>query len=233
MNKGISIIISYYFGEKYFAEQLASVVYQMNSHDELLIRDDGSASISIIEKECRKNVIASRFLNQGKIKLITSENLGVNKSFLCLLKLAQKEVSVFCDQDDVWIDGRLESVRRHYDSSLHIVNFEVHSVLQLSNSFIPKVFPIFLRNKVPGCCMSGKTNQFIDILSSIQSTIIYDHALLLKMLFKKKKITFDPIARVKYNRHGENLTKFKSLAPNGILKALKLRFDLWKMMMSE
>ena len=104
----IAILMSTYNGEKYLAEQLDSIVNQVNVQYELFIRDDGSKDstpdiISTYEKKC------------ANIHFINSEyrkNIGFNKSFFelisyAIINLPEYNLFAFADQDDVWFDTKL------------------------------------------------------------------------------------------------------------------------------
>ena len=94
--------MSTYNGAHYLNEQLQSIYSQKNVHLDLLVRDDGSKdeTLSILQNE----------QNKGKLNYYTGGNLGPANSFLDLLFSApQHKYYAFSDQDDVWIDDKLDS----------------------------------------------------------------------------------------------------------------------------
>ena len=96
----IIVLLSTYNGEKYLAQQLASLLAQKDVEVEILVRDDGSqdGTVALLD-EWEKN---------GLLKWYTSENLGPGKSFMHLLATAQPgNYYAFCDQDDVWMPDKL------------------------------------------------------------------------------------------------------------------------------
>ncbi|MBT2290227.1 glycosyltransferase family 2 protein [Paenibacillus albidus] len=99
----IQVLLSTYNGEKYIAAQIESIMAQTYNDVSLLIRDDGSEdnTVSCIEK-CVKNY-------EGRIKFFIGKNIGVKQSFFELLQRADPSSSYysFCDQDDVWMKGKL------------------------------------------------------------------------------------------------------------------------------
>ena len=227
-NKGISVLLSFYHGKKFFSEQLQSIVKQLSLNDELIIRDDGSGAEEFLKKSCTGSDLSRSMYIKKNIRIYSGKNIGVNKSFHELLKRATNDVCVFCDQDDVWTNTRLQSVRDNYYSDLHFVNYSINNVRQLDVNFSPNIFRVLLRNYIPGCCMSGKKLFLIEAFEDIKNNVIYDHGLLFKSLIKKKNITFDPGVRVLYRRHENTVTKIGSFIPNGILEALRLRYSLLK-----
>ena len=101
MNKKVAVLISTYNGEKYLEEQLDSILNQTYKNIEIVIRDDGSkdSTIDIIKKYQEKydNII----LKEGT-------NIGFIKSFFQLLDFANADYYAFCDQDDCWLENKIE-----------------------------------------------------------------------------------------------------------------------------
>lgn len=98
----VNIYLSYYNGSEYIDAQIASLLNQRNVDVHIYIRDDGSNEIeaAYIDKYC----------DNKKITVIHSENLGYRKSFIWLAsKITEKaDFYAFCDQDDVWLNNKLE-----------------------------------------------------------------------------------------------------------------------------
>lgn len=102
-NKKIDILMATYNGEKYLSEQIDSIIFQTYKNWNLLIRDDGSSDSTFeILKEYEKK--------DSRIKIISDEkgNLGIVKNFEELLKISDSNLIMFSDQDDVWVENKLE-----------------------------------------------------------------------------------------------------------------------------
>lgn len=111
----ISILMSTYNGGKYLTNQLYSLLQQTQNDWILYIRDDGSTdnTMAIIEK----------FMQLDKrIHLIqdNEKNLGAGKSFWKLLQYSNSEYTIFCDQDDIWFEKKLEELKKFADNKLDI-----------------------------------------------------------------------------------------------------------------
>lgn len=104
-SKRVLVLMSSCNGEKYIEAQIRSVMGQsIAGHIVLRIRDDGSedGTCRIIEQ------LAGEF--PGKIELVRGRNLGYNAGFLELLSHAGGyDYYSLCDQDDVWLPGKLEA----------------------------------------------------------------------------------------------------------------------------
>ncbi|KGE20490.1 glycosyltransferase family 2 protein [Paenibacillus wynnii] len=101
----IQVLLSTFNGQRYIVDQIESILSQTYKNVKLLIRDDGSNDNTVKYIE--------RYLDKypEKICLIRGSNIGVIESFLQLLRNADSNSSyyAFCDQDDVWLDHKLES----------------------------------------------------------------------------------------------------------------------------
>lgn len=100
-DKKVAVIMSTYNGEKFIKEQMDSILNQTYKNIDIIVRDDGSKDSTVeIVKEYQKK--------HKNIKLFEGENLGFIKSFFELLKLAEADYYSYADQDDVWIENKIE-----------------------------------------------------------------------------------------------------------------------------
>ncbi|XHV27461.1 glycosyltransferase family 2 protein [Streptococcus dysgalactiae subsp. equisimilis] len=100
----INILLSTYNGERFLAEQIQSIQKQTIKDWTLLIRDDGSTDRTPdIIREFVKQDQRIQWINENQI-----ENLGVIKNFYTLLKYQAADVYFFSDQDDIWLEDKLE-----------------------------------------------------------------------------------------------------------------------------
>ena len=98
----IDILLSTYNGERYLKEQLDSLLGQTYKEFRILIRDDCSNDNTRSILESYKNK------NEEKINLFFEDNIGPKKSFLNLLKKSNSDYIMFCDQDDIWDQNKLQ-----------------------------------------------------------------------------------------------------------------------------
>lgn len=101
MEKKVAVLISSYNGEKYLKEQLDSILRQTYRNIEIVIRDDGSKDATI-------EIIKAYQKEHDNIILQEGENLGFLKSFFKLLEFENADYFAFCDQDDVWLENKIE-----------------------------------------------------------------------------------------------------------------------------
>ena len=100
----VDILMASYNGEKYIAEQIGSILGQTFTDWRLVIRDDGSSdnTPAIIEGYAAKY--------PGKIEIVHDDAVckSATKNFFELLKHAEADYVMFCDQDDVWLKYKVQ-----------------------------------------------------------------------------------------------------------------------------
>jgi glycosyltransferase involved in cell wall biosynthesis len=99
----VDILLSTFNGERFIERQIESVLQQMDSACRLLIRDDGSTDATM--------AVVRPFVAQQPRRVVLlddrSPGLGSCSSFGRLLEQADADYVLFCDQDDVWLPGRI------------------------------------------------------------------------------------------------------------------------------
>lgn len=105
-NPKISILLCTYNGEKYLEDQLKSLENQtIGNNLNLLVSDDGSRDKTI--------KILSNFKKTSKIptKIIfrkTAHGFGSNFAFITSRKILKSDFYAWSDQDDIWINDKIE-----------------------------------------------------------------------------------------------------------------------------
>ncbi|MBE5252426.1 glycosyltransferase family 2 protein [Mixta mediterraneensis] len=101
----ISILLGTYNGELYIQQQLDSIRAQTYKDWVLYVSDDGSVdrTLGII------NDFAKEF-PAGKVKVLKGPQKGFAQNFFSLLRnnSIHSPYYAFCDQDDIWLDTKLE-----------------------------------------------------------------------------------------------------------------------------
>lgn len=102
LRSSVSICMATYNGERFIEAQLNSILKQLSDDDEIIIFDDAS-------KDRTVRIILS--YNSDKIKLFQNEtNLGYIKTFEKAIEKSKNPVIFLSDQDDIWIEGRLNKM---------------------------------------------------------------------------------------------------------------------------
>ena len=102
MKPKIDILMATYNGGKYVEEQLKSIISQSYENWNLVIRDDGSSDNTL-------KILNEYSKNDKRIHIISDNkgNLGLVKNFEELMKRSTEEYIMFSDQDDVWVDNKI------------------------------------------------------------------------------------------------------------------------------
>ena len=99
----VDILLASYNGDKYIENQILSIIGQTYKNWKLYIHDDGSSdkTLDIITKYIKLDA-RIEFLNDN----IYLRNPGAN--FMHMLKYSKSKFICFCDQDDLWLENKLE-----------------------------------------------------------------------------------------------------------------------------
>lgn len=221
------ILLSTYNGENFLAELLDSILSQSYQDFKILIRDDCS-----VDKTAE--IIAeykARFPN--KIQIIEDEkgNLGSSRSFFELLRHSHSEFIAFCDQDDIWIADKLNSLMQFYNKNVFCPDKPVliHTaatvadkhlnVLKDQTVFFNKnkcgmehssIWQIF-QNDVTGCTamINSAMRDIINRIDFSQCEIIQHDWLLALIAYLNGAKLYLPAETVKYRQHEGNVVGVK------------------------
>ena len=104
MEPVVTILMAAYNGEKYISEQIESILNQTYGSWKLVIQDDCST-----DKTCE---IAGQYVRRyyGRISLIRRKTPSgsAKDNFFSMLRYADTEYIMTCDQDDVWLPYKIE-----------------------------------------------------------------------------------------------------------------------------
>ena len=99
----LSIAMTTYNGSHFLSQQLASLARQSKQPFEVIVCDDGSTDTTLeILKSWAASVPFPVHIHQNK------ERLGHEDNFLKAAGMCTGNLVAFCDQDDVWMENKLE-----------------------------------------------------------------------------------------------------------------------------
>ena len=102
----ISVCIATHNGEKYIKEQLNSILCQLSPEDEVVISDDGSTDSTLEFIKCFNDLRIKVFTQKSPNGLHGHEYATLN--FENALRNAKGDYIFLSDQDDVWVDNKVE-----------------------------------------------------------------------------------------------------------------------------
>lgn len=98
----VSVCMAAYNGATHIAEQINSILSELDAHDEVIVVDDKSTD---------NTVDIVRGIRDERIRLVqASSNAGYVRTFERALGEARGEFVFLSDQDDIWIPGRVETM---------------------------------------------------------------------------------------------------------------------------
>ena len=141
----LAILLSTYNGERFLAEQLASLLRQTRQDFLIVARDDGSSdgSRALLEDHARRNSRQFRLLADD------GANLGACGSFARLLEYAldlNPAYLMFCDQDDIWHEDKIErqmALMERTEAGETAIPVLVHSDLEVVSAANRSIAPSF------------------------------------------------------------------------------------------
>jgi rhamnosyltransferase len=227
----IDILLATYNGEQYIKQQIYSLLSQTYEDWNLIIHDDGSSdnTISIVKSFCQ---------NDARVKFIEDNIRFGNpaENFIHLLKYSNAEYIMFCDQDDIWFDNKIELMLSHMinlDSHIPQVIYSNAYVWEPNNGIkglATLTFPknvesfLFLNSGMQGC-VSLFNDKMRDFLILWKGTCaMHDHLLHLTGL-TLGKVTYLDTPLMLYRMHQNNVTggtATKIISLNKIIKNSKV-----------
>lgn len=214
----IDILMATYNGEKYVKEQIESILNQTYQEWKLYIRDDGSKDNTLS--------ILRDFQNKHKERIFLVEDnkkgLGAKGNFSELIQYSNSEYCMFSDQDDVWINTKIEESMKKMqsvesdknipilvhsdlkvvDSELKIINESFWEYQQLDSSK-NTLNNLLVQNNITGCTML-MNKSLVNICRDIPSNcIMHDWWIGLVASAFGKIYTVDN-QTILYRQHGNN-----------------------------
>ncbi len=169
-----SVALATYNGSKYILDLLNSIRCQTKQVDQVVIVDDCSTDDTV-----EKIQAFIDFNNLQKVfkVYVNEKNLGYAENFRKAIELTDKEVIYLADQDDVWVDTRVEKMSKvmEQNDNIGLLNTDyacfTDDINSLSdyyeeNAVTVKKLPLNYKNrflKFPGCVMAIRKEFYKEI----------------------------------------------------------------------
>lgn len=208
----IDILLASFNGGKYIETQMLSIISQSYKDWRLLVHDDGSSDNTV-------EIVKRLALIDGRIQLIED---GVRcgspaKNFMHLLKYSDADFVMFCDQDDIWFDNKVEVMYRaiqRMDSSKPVVAYS-NSYAWYPNAGIKGLstltFPtslksfLFLNSGMQGCVSIFNKAMKTYCLRYTAELAMHDH-LIHFLGIAVGEVHYEPVPLMLYRNHEHNVT---------------------------
>lgn len=206
--KKVQVLMSTYNGERFLREQMESVLNQTWKNLEILIRDDGS-------QDQTREILKDYNERYSNIHIFLEDNCGVVRSFFELLKKSDADFVAFCDQDDIWMERKIEAavakLRQEQGPALYCSNKILTDSAgnPMNRQDSRKRRPGF-GNAAVECICTGCTAVMNRELADIIKKRLPDHAILhdwwsYLVACYVGTVIFDEHAYIKYRQHEQNV----------------------------
>lgn len=204
------ILMATYNGEKYLESQLYSIISQTHKDWTLLVHDDGSTDRTID--------ILRTFQKRDSRIVFLEDNIkcgGPGANFLHLLHRSSGEYVMFCDQDDIWFESKLqllyENIKNQQGGCAVYCNAYSYDGVKIIGdnvtSFKRKGLKdsLFLNGGVQGCSLMFNKALKNDIGIYPEFIWMHDHFITIFALTFGKIIYVDASLML-YRQHANNVT---------------------------
>lgn len=241
----ISVALCTFNGERFVAEQLASIFRQTQPPREIVLADDGStdSTIAIVRsvamREDPRGLVELRVLPPGS-------RLGVTANFERAVRACSYELIALSDQDDSWHPDRLERVRRefafrenltllHSDARLvdergRSLGMSLLEALEVSAKELEQIangdaYSTFLRRNVATGATMTFRRSLLEVALPFPSSWLHDEWLAI-MAAAIGRVDLLPDALIDYRQHGSNQVGVSAPTLHGkIARVLQPRGD--------
>jgi glycosyltransferase involved in cell wall biosynthesis len=231
MDKTVYILMATYNGDKFIKEQIESILNQTYQNWKLIIHDDNSKdnTVKIIKEYIYKYPEKIVFIDD---KISTG---GAKENFTYLLNKIDDNYDyvMFCDQDDVWIENKIELTLNKMievekenidkpviihtdlkvvDESLKTISESFFTYQNIKPEWSKDLYISLVQNSVTGCTMMINKKAKEVSLPIGNNAIMHDWWILLKVLQNKGIVDFINEPIILYRQHSSNDTGAKGFS---------------------
>lgn len=209
----IDILLASYNGDFYIEQQILSLQAQTYKDWRLLVHDDGSTdrTVDIIKKY--EKIDSRIVLLEDHIKCG-----GAAANFMHLIHFSDAPYVMFCDQDDIWLDNKIEIMynvikerNNHIPQIVYSNSYIWDSESAIIKGFATITFPnklshlLFLNSGMQGC-VAMFNREVVNLLKLWKGeTAMHDHILHLIGL-SMGEVTYLAKNLMLYRQHTNNVT---------------------------
>lgn len=145
----VTVLLAVYNGAKYIESQLESLLSQTRSIDQLIVGDDGSidGSLEIVQRYIKEHNLDGKWVVQKN-----QVNKGHAGNFINLCYSSEGDYVFFCDQDDIWMPDKVESminimeqrpqIQLLYANVINTPHPEIRYELEIDSRFDKKILNV-------------------------------------------------------------------------------------------
>lgn len=206
-----SVAIATYQGMPYIKRQIGSILPQLAEDDEIVISDNGST-------DGTEAYLAEMETADPRIRVFhLVDTKGVLANFQNALQYCMGDIIFLCDQDDMWIEGRMDKMTVPFQKDPKLMAVQVNADLIDANDRVtaesffairksgPGIWKNLYKNTWQGCNMAFRCNMLDLILPFPRWLPMHD--MWIGILAELSgTVLFLPEVMSHYRRHGGNLS---------------------------
>ena len=218
----ISVAMAVYNGETYLAEQLDSILSQLEPQDEIVISYDKS-------KDGTWQLIQSYREKYPQVRVLENANPGINGNFNNAIAGCTGDYIFICDQDDRWAENKrsavLDTFRAtgadmvihngvHIDSKGKIISEPFFTLYRIGDGKLKNI----MKPRYSGCCTAFTRAMADKIMPMPMNLDAYDHWIGTIGEFMGK-IAYEDRILLYHRLHGGNVTPVSTRSLGVIFRA--------------
>lgn len=231
----ISVCMATYNGERFIKQQIDSILSQLADNDELIISDDAStdATLEIIAAYDDPRIKVLHHEKDLSLCELPSASFRLAaQNFENALKVASGDYLFLSDQDDIWIDQRVEKTiellkncdlvmcnLQIINANNDVTNKKFHKTNPIHRSLIYNVY----NSNFLGCCMAFRREVLHYCLPFPEKLIGHDYWIG-NLVCVKGKSCFTSQPYHNYRRYDENVSTATSKSNNTLIYKFTYRF---------
>lgn len=224
-NCDISVCMAVYNGALYIHPQIKSILSQLPLSSELIVSDDGSSDLTL-------SIVRS--FNDPRIRICQNQgNKGYSNNFENALGLARGTYIFLSDQDDIWVDGKVDKMilalsysdlvvsnAEYVDQNLQSLGINLFGLRGGKQGLINN----FIKSRYLGACMAFR-NEMLEVLLPFPSNKkLCPHDFWISIVGEacyKVILISEPL--ILYRRHGKNASSGGGASANSLLEKIVYR----------
>lgn len=239
----VSILMCSYNGAANISSQIDSILLQNYPNWNLYIHDDGSSdeTISIIERYVSQ--YSNIFLVLDGVK-----GRGAKDSFIWLMEQIDSDYYMFCDQDDFWLNNKIELTIEYLlkneaiygknipivvhsdlfvvDENLNMINESFWRYSKLSPKLLSNYANLQILNCVTGCAMGFNRAAKECSLPINNLAPMHDWWVALSTLKNNGIIDDINTCTIKYRQHSNNVVGARNISFNYFVYKIRTLIDV-------
>lgn len=215
MNNQIDILLATYNGAQYISTQIRSLQNQTITNWKLIVHDDGSTDGTL-------DIIHDFMKNDNRIVLIEDQERFhcAERNFMYLLTHSTAPFCICCDQDDVWLENKLQFMWQEiqkYDNNIpqavysnsYVYDDSKESIAGRATLSLPRVLQdvLFMNAGVQGCAILFNAKLRDICKNPPQKIAMHDHVITLAAT-TFGELHYLPLRLMLYRRHEATVTGF-------------------------